>query len=205
MKVLLIIDCQNDFCPGGSLAVENGDRIIPIINKLSNSGQFDKIIATQDWHPENHISFASSHKVEPFTMVGKEMVWPEHCKQSTKGAELRPSLDQSPIKFIIRKGMRLGVDSYSAFLENDKNTKTGLCNIICEKDVKPEDVDIYIVGIATDVCVLNTALDARVLNWEGRVFVVEDACAAVTPEGGVEAIERMRSEGIIIINSEEIL
>lgn len=209
MKVLLVIDCQNDFCPGGSLAVEDGDRIIPIINKLSNSGMFDKIVATQDWHPEGHMSFASRYGVEPFTMNedAGQMVWPVHCVQGTKGAELRPSLDQRPIQYIVRKGMDKEVESYSGFFDNNKQNRTALCSIIqdsCDGE-NPEDIEIYVVGIATDVCVLNTALDARILNWQGRTVVVEDAVAGVTEDGSKKALEQMKGEGIEVLNSKDII
>lgn len=209
MKVLIIVDVQNSFCPGGSLAVENGDRIIPTINKLSNSGMFDKIIATQDWHPENHMSFADRYGVEPFTVNEEagQMVWPVHCVQGTKGAELRPSLDQRPIQYIVRKGMDKEVESYSGFFDNNKQNRTALCSIIqdsCENE-EAANIELYIVGIATDVCVLNTALDGRILNWQGRTIVVEDAIAGVTEEGSEQALEQMRSEGIEIVNSEDII
>jgi nicotinamidase/pyrazinamidase len=146
--------------------------------------------------------------MEPFTFSkgADQVVWPDHCVKGTKGVELRPSLDQSNIQYIVRKGMDEKVDSYSAFFDNNKQNKTGLCGIIqssCEK-VEPEDVEIYIVGIATDVCVLNTALDARILNWEGKVSVIKDACAGVTPEGSESALKQMATEGIEIITSKEV-
>lgn len=208
MKVLIVVDVQNDFCPGGSLAVENGNKIIPMINELSNSYKFDKVIASQDWHDEDHISFADYYGVEPFTYneVAGQVVWPTHCVKNTKGAELSPLLDQTNIQYIVRKGMDTDVESYSAFFDNQKKNKTGLCGIIqssCE-DIEPLNVEIYIVGIATDVCVLNTALDARILNWEGKVKVIEDACAGVTEEGSAEAFDKMREEGIEVIKFSEV-
>ena len=197
-KVLIVIDCQNDFCPGGNLGVENGYRIIPAINDVMKH-RFNMIIATQDWHPENHISFASTHGKNPFDMVdvsyGKQMVWPNHCIQGTYGAELHSELDIKPIQFIVRKGMNKNVDSYSAFLENDHHTETGLYQLI------PENSDVYICGIATDVCVFNTALDAK-KGFYSNVFVIEDACAGVTPEGNKKALEHMKETGIKIISSD---
>jgi len=199
-NVLLTIDCQRDFCPGGNLAVADGDKIIPVINKITKNN-FDMVIATQDWHPENHISFASNHGKNPFDVVdvsyGKQMLWPNHCVQGTSGAEFHPGLDTKPIRFIIRKGMNKDIDSYSAFLENDHNTETGLFQLI------PEGSDIYICGIATDVCVFYTALDTK-KGFYSNVFVVEDACAGVTPEGSKKALEHMKEAGIKIISSDSL-
>lgn len=199
MNVLIIVDVQNSFCPGGSLAVENGDRIIPTINKLSTSGKFDMVVATQDWHPEGHMSFASRYGAEPFTENEEagQVVWPDHCVQGTKGADLRPSLDAKPIQFIIRKGMNKDMDSYSAFLENDKKTKTGLSRLV------PEGSNVYVVGIATDVCVLNTALDAVEFGY--KVKVVKDAVAGVTDQDAEVALGDMEEKGVEVITSDSIL
>lgn len=199
-KYLIIVDVQNDFCPGGSLAVENGDKIIMNINKLSASEKFDIVIATQDWHPRNHISFAATHHWKEFVEIevsyGIQMLWPKHCVAGTQGAEFRPSLWQEPIHYIIRKGYRKDVDSYSAFVENDRKTKTGLGDLIdC-------GADIYVVGIATDVCVVNTAMDA--LDY-GNVYVVEDACAGVTSEGAEKAIMKMKRFDIHVVQTENVL
>ena len=192
-RYLIVVDVQNDFCPGGSLAVEAGDVIIPNINKLMRDGDFDMVIATQDWHPADHISFAQNWKgAEVFTQVdapyGKQMLWPTHCVAGTAGAEFRPSLDIKPIHFIIRKGYRVEVDSYSAFKENDKVTETGLGKLI------DRGSEVHICGIATDVCVINTAMDA--LDYSGHVHVALDACAGVTVEGVEAAIEDMKRFGI---------
>jgi len=193
-KVLIVIDIQNDFC------VENGKKIIPTINDIMKH-KFDMIIATQDWHPVDHISFASTHGKSPFDIVdvsyGKQIVWPNHCVQGTHGAELYPELDIKPIRFIVRKGMNKDVDSYSAFLENDHRTETGLYQLI------PKDSDIYICGIATDVCVFNTALDAK-NKFYSNISVIEDACAGVTPNGTEKAIEHMKEAGIKIISSNDL-
>lgn len=190
MKVLIIVDCQNDFCPGGSLAVENGDRIIPRINKLTDSGMFDLIVATQDWHPAGHISFASTHNVEPFSKLENGTVWPDHCIQSTDGAALRPSLNQDPIRYLIRKGMEKDVDSYSGFYD-DNGVATGLHRLIHDANA-----EVYVVGIATDVCVQATAADAKKLGY--NVFVFSDACAGTSEDNHFQALEEMRQTGIIL-------
>lgn len=201
MKTLIVVDVQNDFCPGGSLAVEDGDRIIPKINNLMNMGGFDRVIATQDWHPHGHISFAFNWKLDPFQEVdveyGKQMLWPGHCVMGTLGADFRPSLDMNPIQFIVRKGYRVDVDSYSGFIENNKETKTGMEGLI------EKDSEIYVCGIATDVCVFNTAVDA--LKHSDRVYVVLDASAGVVEEGVNDALSTMRQLGIKIVNTEDVL
>lgn len=200
MKYLIVVDVQNDFCPGGSLAVKDGNEIIPNVNRLTTSLKFDRVIATQDWHPEDHISFASNHDEDEFTEIdvdyGKQMLWPDHCIMDTKGADFAPSLFQWNIQFIIRKGYRPNIDSYSGFIENDKKTETGLSGLIERGN------QIYICGIATDVCVLNTAMDA--LNY-GHVYVVKDACAGVTFDGTKKAIETMRRFNIHMVKTSDIL
>lgn len=198
-KVLIIVDVQNDFCPGGTLPVADADRIIPMINKLSNSGKFDQIIATEDWHPAGHISFASHFGDAPFTVredVG--MVWPDHAVQGTPGAELRPSLDIRPIQLIVRKGYRPDVDSYSAFIENDGKHYTGIDCLI------EPDSDVYICGLATDYCVLNTAVDAKKFAFT-NVYLITDAIAGVAPETSEAALKKMQDKGVLMITSSEIL
>lgn len=202
-KYLIIVDMQNDFCTAGSLAVAGSNEIIRVINKISTSGFFNTVIATQDWHPVNHISFASRHGLEPFTQVTKPdfsenvTVWPDHCIQNLYGSKLHIGLDQSRISFLVRKGMNKDIDSYSAFKENDRKTATGLHRLI------ERGSDIYIVGIATDVCVIQTALDALSYGY-GYVHVIEDACVGVTPKGTKAAINRMKTSGINIIKSSDI-
>ena len=204
---MIIVDVQNDFCPGGSLAVSDGDKIIPVINRLSASKIFDCVVATQDWHPADHMSFASTYGTEPYEMNDKagQIVWPDHCEQGTRGAEFRPSVNLNPVDCIIRKGTNPDVDSYSAFFDNEKKNDTGLFGLLKSKCPSNEKIEIYICGIATDVCVLNTAADAIQLNAGGSVFVIRDACAGVTPDGVKSAISKMESGGIKIINSSEIL
>ena len=205
-KVLIIVDVQNDFCPGGSLAVADGEKIISNINLLSNSGLFDMIIASQDWHPADHISFASQHagKRSFETIVvdyGTQTLWPDHCVQGTHGADFHPRLDQKPIHFIVRKGYRKNVDSYSAFLENDRIISTKLSKLI-----EPYDFEVHIVGIATDVCVFNTAIDAMSYGvvTDGKVFVIEDACAGVTPGGTEKALEQLIRVGVRLIKTNRL-
>jgi len=204
-KVLIITDIQNDFCPGGSLAVENGDKIIPIINKLSHCGIFDKIVATQDWHPQNHLSFASNQdNHEAYDIIksqsGDDVSWPDHCIMGTKGAEFHPDLEVDIVDLIIRKGMNPNLDSYSTFLENDENTPTGLTGYLKEHEI----TDVYLCGIATDVCVYNSALDS--VNFGFNTYVVLDASSGVDlPPGNLDkAITHMKTLGINFLESKDL-
>ncbi len=201
-NALIIVDVQNDFCPSGSLEVKEGDKIIPIINKIA--AKFFKVIATQDWHPENHLSFAKNHNKKVFETIkiGKitQVLWPEHCVQGTKGAEFHKDLDLSSVDLIIRKGTTPNIDSYSAFLENDKKTETGLHYYL--KGLKIEKV--YLCGLATDYCVYFSALDAKNLGFDA--YVVLDASKGVDfPQGSIQqAILDMQSKGIKVISYTEI-
>ena len=175
-RVLIIVDVQNDFCPGGRLAVPDGDAVVPVINRLARG--FENIVLTQDWHPEGHISFASSHAGrKPFDLVtlgyGAQVLWPEHCIQGTTGAEFHPGLHVPHAQMIVRKGYRPDVDSYSGFLEADRKTPTGLGGYISERGL----TQATIVGLATDFCVAWTALDARRAGLE--VSVIEAACRGI--------------------------
>ena len=161
---LLVIDVQNDFCPGGALAVMHGDQVVQPINKLI--GSFSNVVFTQDWHPASHSSFASSHKGKPpFSSVkmpyGDQTLWPDHCIQNSPGAAFHPELNTAPAQTIIRKGYRHEIDSYSAFFENDGNTPTGLEGWLATKQIK----NIYLAGLATDYCVAYSALDAARLGF----------------------------------------
>lgn len=203
-RFLIIVDVQNDFCPGGSLAVAGGASVIPVINGLSTSGKFDVVIATQDWHPSKHISFASTHGKHPFEAIavpyGGQTLWPDHCVQGSPGADFHADLDLKPVQFIIRKGYRKEIDSYSAFFENDKSTATGLGSLV--NGIAGDDgVELFIAGIATDVCVFNTAIDARRILGFRNVSVVSDACAGVDDAGTERALTTMRHEGISIVNA----
>ncbi len=203
MKALLVVDIQYDFCPGGALAVKDGDTIISIINRLSE--QMDAVIQTQDWHPTGHSSFASTHPgMNAYETIeldyGTQVLWPDHCVQGTHGAEFHKDLNTERTELIIRKGFRKEIDSYSAFYENDQKTVTGLAGYLKDRGIHT----LYIVGLATDFCVKWSALDART---EGlRVFVVEDAVKGIDLNNSVDqAWEEMAEAGVHRIHSSEIL
>jgi nicotinamidase/pyrazinamidase len=173
---LIVVDVQNDFCPGGALAVPDGDAVVPVINALA--GRFQNVVLTQDWHPAGHASFASSHAGKaPFETAtlhyGVQVLWPDHCIQGTRGAELHSGLRIPHAQAIVRKGYRAAVDSYSGFLEADRETPTGLGSYLRERGVSR----IVVAGLATDFCVAWTALDARRLGLEA--IVLEDASRAI--------------------------
>jgi nicotinamidase/pyrazinamidase len=179
---LLVIDVQNDFCPGGSLAISNGNEVVPIINRLVK--QFRHVILTQDWHPTGHESFASSHAgkcvYDSFEApYGPQTLWPDHCVQGTKGAEFHKDLDVSKAELILRKGFRKNIDSYSAFLENDHVTSTGLAGYLRERTFRR----IFIVGLAYDFCVRFSAIDGKTAGFDS--FIIEDACRAVNLENSI--------------------
>ena len=202
-RLLLVIDVQNDFCPGGSLAVEGGDEVVAVINRVSPS--FSRVVATQDWHPPAHLSFASNHQgrkpLETVDVHGmRQVLWPDHCVQGTHGAELHPLLDTRGVCLVLRKGMRPGLDSYSAFFENDTSTSTGLAYCLSGLDIE----EVFLCGLATDYCVLASALDARELGF--RVALVRDACRGVDhPAGSVErALADMQKAGVRMVLSGEV-
>ncbi|SNS91355.1 nicotinamidase/pyrazinamidase [Granulicella rosea] len=181
---LLLIDLQPDFMPGGALAVAGGDEILPLINALAT--KFDHVLLTQDWHPPQHISFASSHAgTQPFEMTevdyGPQTLWPDHCLQRTAGAAIHPAVDIPHAELILRKGFRREIDSYSAFLENDHATPTGLAGYLRERGLKR----LFIAGLAYDYCVRFSAEDGARLGFE--CLVIEDACRAVDLPGSVDA------------------
>lgn len=202
-RVLLVVDVQNDFCPGGSLAVEGGDEVVAVINRISPA--FARIVATQDWHPTGHLSFASSHPGrKPLEIVDvggiPQVLWPDHCVQGTPGAELHPRLDTRGAWVILRKGIRVEIDSYSAFFENDRATSTGLAPCLRGLGIG----EVFVCGLATDYCVLASALDGVSLGFE--VTIVQDACRGVDrPPGSVEkALERMRRAGVRFASSAQL-
>ena len=203
MDALLIVDVQNDFCPGGALEVPNGDQVVPVINKLSKA--FDVVVQTQDWHPEGHSSFASSHEgKEPFETIkmpyGDQVLWPDHCVQGSKGADFHPELETDRSQLIIRKGFRKEIDSYSAFYENDDETTTGLTGYLRERDIDT----LYAVGLATDFCVKWSVVDGLKEGFE--LYVVEDAVKGIDIEGSVEqAWSEMQEAGARKISSSSIL
>jgi nicotinamidase/pyrazinamidase len=180
---LLVIDVQNDFCPGGALAVDKGDQVVPMINRLA--GRFEHVILTQDWHPAGHISFASSHPgSKPFQSIqvayGTQTLWPDHCVQGTRGADFHPDLDVPHAELVIRKGFRRNIDSYSAFLEDDHTTPTGLAGYLRERGLKR----LFLCGLAYDFCVRFSAVDGTAAGFE--CLVIEDATRAVGLSGSVE-------------------
>jgi nicotinamidase/pyrazinamidase len=195
--VLLVVDVQNDFCPGGALAVPDGDSVVPDINRMA--GIFSHCVLTQDWHPAGHSSFASSHPGKaPFSTIampyGEQVLWPDHCIQGSKGAEFHPGLDLPGAEMIIRKGYDPAIDSYSAFFENDRRTPTGLAGYLRERGL----TRVFCVGLATDFCVRFSVEDAR---WHGiETVVVIDACRGIDLNGSVAAsIEAMKAAGAMLV------
>lgn len=191
--VLLVIDVQNDFCPGGALAVAGGDAVVPLVNAIARD--FEHVILTQDWHPAGHSSFASSHSgSQPFQSIampyGQQTLWPDHCIQGSHGAAFHPALDLTRAELIIRKGFRKAIDSYSAFFENDHATPTGLGGYLRERGIG----SITLAGLATDFCVAYSALDALAQGF--AVTVRLDACRGIDLDGSVAAmLGRMREAG----------
>jgi len=181
-EVLIVVDVQNDFCPGGALAVPRGDEIVPIVNRLA--ARFRNVVLTQDWHPRGHFSFASTHPGEkPFATIaapyGPQVLWPDHCVQGSQGAEFHPALQIPHAALVLRKGMDPAIDSYSAFYENDHKTPTGLVGYLRERGWGR----VFLAGLAFDFCVRYSAEDARREGF--AVFVVEDACRGLDIEGSV--------------------
>ncbi|MFN2372839.1 MAG: bifunctional nicotinamidase/pyrazinamidase [Cyclonatronaceae bacterium] len=203
MKALLVVDIQNDFCPGGALAVPDGDKIIPVANSLSEV--FKHVVLTQDWHPGGHHSFATSHKDrKPFDTIempyGDQVLWPDHCVQGTSGADFHPSLDTNRAQLIIRKGFRKQIDSYSGFYENDHETSTGLTGYLRDRGIS----SLYITGLASDFCVKWTAIDAVKEGF--GVTVIRDAVAGIDIDGSVKkAWEEMKGAGVHVALSHDLL
>jgi len=199
---LIITDIQNDFCPGGALAVAEGNEIIPIVNSLAQ--KFDKVVATQDWHPSDHVSFAATHNKELYDVITidgiQQVMWPVHCVQGSLGADFHKDLDLRPVDLIIRKGSHRDIDSYSTFMENDKKTITGLHSYLQGFAIQ----DLYFCGLATDYCVYYSAVDAR--NMGFNVSVILDACRGVdVPAGNLAAtVQAMKERGIRILNHDDL-
>ncbi|MGA2034813.1 MAG: bifunctional nicotinamidase/pyrazinamidase [Thermoguttaceae bacterium] len=197
MNALIVADVQNDFCPGGALAVPEGDLVVPIINRILP--QFDVAVATQDWHPANHGSFAANHPGrspgEQIDLAGlPQILWPVHCVQNTPGAELHPGLDRRRIARVFRKGTDPTIDSYSGFFDNGRRSSTGLDEYLKRLGV----TDVYVCGLTTDYCVKATALDAAGLGFQ--THLLEDACRGVELRPGDirQAIEQMRAQGVML-------
>ena len=201
-SVLLVVDVQNDFCPGGALAVPSGDAVVPVINRVSE--KFSRVVLTQDWHPAGHLSFASSHPGrEPFGSVelpyGAQTLWPNHCVQGSRGADFHRDLNTVKADLILRKGLHKDIDSYSAFFENDRKTPTGLAGYLRERSIK----SVHICGLATDYCVFYSAIDAKRLGFS--VSLVEDACRGINLNNSVELAKReMASAGVVFTVSEKL-
>ena len=181
---LLVVDLQNDFCPGGALSVPHGDQVIPPINRLA--ARFGHVLLTQDWHPRGHLSFASSHPGKrPYDVVrapyGDQILWPDHCVQETPGAAFHKDLDIPGAELVLRKGFRRDIDSYSTFFENDRRTPTGLLGYLRERGI----ARVFAAGLAYDFCVRYSAEDARRSNI--AVVVVEDCCRAIDTGGSLAA------------------
>lgn len=200
---LVVIDVQNDFMPGGSLAVSGADRIVPLVNGLAL--EFDSVVITQDWHPSNHISFASRHSgKKPFDSIelpyGRQVLWPVHCVQGTRGAALHPELHIPRAQLILRKGFHADIDSYSAFLEADRKTPTGLSGYLANRGI----TRLFLAGLATDFCVAWSALDARQCGFD--VAVVEDATRAIDVSDSLTAAWRaMKQAGVGRVQAAEIV
>ena len=200
--VLVVVDVQNSFVPGGALAVKEGDRIVPLVNRIAH--RFRHVVLTQDWHTRDHISFASQHPgKKPFDTVelpyGTQVLWPDHCVQGTEGALPHRALDVPHAELILRKGYRRDIDSYSAFLEADRKTRTGLAGYLRERSLKRA----LFVGLATDFCVAWSALDARAAGFEA--LVIEDATRAIDTQGSLaKAWTEMQAAGVQSIQSTDL-
>ena len=199
---LIVIDVQNDFCPGGALAVTGGDAVVPVANRLMQ--RFDHVVLTQDWHPADHSSFAANNPGhDPFSLIdmpyGPQVLWPVHCVQGTAGAAFHKDLETDRANLIIRKGYRSQIDSYSAFFENDHATTTGLAGYLRERAVE----HLVMVGLATDFCVRFSAVDAVKLGF--RVTLLEDGCRAIDLDGSLAAARAELSEnGVIVTVSDDL-
>lgn len=201
MKTLVIVDVQNDFMPGGALAVPEGDEIVPVINRLQN--RFDLVVATQDWHPPDHVSFASNHEgKKPFDEIKLDgmcqTLWPDHCLQDTDGARFHSELNLKPVEAIFRKGMDRRIDSYSGFFDNGHKKTTGLAGYLREK----EATDLYFCGLAAEICVAFTLKDALELDFSATL--ISDATRALDTDDFQRAKRDLQTQGAEVISSGEI-
>lgn len=201
--VLLVIDVQNDFCPGGALAVDGGDTVIEVIHRIAP--RFEHVVMTQDWHPADHTSFVSAHPgKKPYEQIelsyGPQTLWPAHCVQGSKGAEFHPALRLPQAELVLRKGFHREIDSYSAFFENDRVTPTGLAGYLAEREL----TRVFLVGLTYDYCVAYSALDARRLGL--TALVVWDGCRAIDLDGSAAKMEaRFEKECVRVIGSAALL
>jgi nicotinamidase/pyrazinamidase len=199
--ILIVVDVQNDFCPGGALAVPDGGAVVPVINRIAR--RFRHVVLTQDWHPPGHASFASAHAGrQPFDTIdfpyGPQTLWPDHCVQGSAGAAFHPGLDIPHAELIIRKGYHPGIDSYSAFRENDRRTATGLAGYLRERSIER----VTLCGLATDFCVGFSALDARDAGFDTAVILA--ACRGIDLDGSLSrALAAMREAGVRIVTEME--
>jgi nicotinamidase/pyrazinamidase len=195
--VLIVVDAQRDFCPGGALAVPDGDAIMPVINRLARG--FAHVVLTQDWHPPGHASFASAHPDrKPFDTIelayGAQTLWPDHCVQGSDGAAFHPALDIPHAELVVRKGFHPGIDSYSAFRENDRKILTGLAGYLHERGFER----VTLCGLATDYCVFYSAIDAREAGFPTTVAL--DACRGIDLDGSLaRAVATMREAGVVLV------
>jgi nicotinamidase/pyrazinamidase len=200
---LLVVDVQNDFLPDGALAVPDGDAVVPLVNRMATL--FERVGLSQDWHPPDHLSFASSHPgAKPFELIelpyGPQVLWPDHCVQGSRGAEFAPGLALTQAQFVVRKGYRREVDSYSVFCEADGKTRTGFAGYLRECGVRR----VFLAGLATDFCIAYSAIDGRKAGFE--VVVVEDACRAIDTGGSLAtAWARMEAAGVERITSSDLI
>ncbi len=213
MRILLLIDIQNDFCPNGALAVKDGDAVVTIANELLASGKYDLCIASQDYHPAKHKSFAVNHEdkniFDQILLNGlSQTLWPTHCVEKSKGAEFHPDLNLSRIDYVVKKGRNPEIDSYSAFFDNGHLQETELDSLIqmeiAKRGISKLDVEIDVMGLATDYCVKFTALDARQLNYNTSIIL--DGCRAVNlnPNDELNAVAELKNSGVAIKSSREI-
>jgi nicotinamidase/pyrazinamidase len=202
MRALIIVDVQNDFVPGGALPVPEGHEVVPVINRLQP--HFDLVVATRDWHPARHGSFAATHGRKAGEVIDlnglSQILWPVHCVQNALGAEFVPSLETRRIDRVFHKGTDPGIDSYSGFFDNGHRKATGLADYLKEKGVN----DVYVAGLATDYCVKATAIDAHQLGF--NTFLIEDACRGVELKPGdvAAAIQQMRQTGVKVLRSNDL-
>jgi nicotinamidase/pyrazinamidase len=198
--VLIVVDVQNDFCTDGALAVPGGEKVVPAINRVAE--RFENVVLTQDWHPENHVSFASNHPSKhPYDSIelsyGSQILWPDHCIQGSTGADFHRGLETFRASLVVRKGFHRNVDSYSAFYENDRKTSTGLAGYLRERGLKT----LFFAGLAFDFCVRYSAEDARKAGFDA--VVIEEACRSIDLDGSVAATHRsLRSRGIPVVGIE---